>query len=165
MSIIRNLKLEHQMMNRDSNIISIFEKMGMILTRDNRPLTYEFIEKIVDDLNLPKDCVDFSLKNLKKYGYVSYKVYASGNIVNIKFTSRGIITYCTNFMSDFDSMFEIIQDNLINNISCTNDEIANKYKIPKPIVNSIIDYFDKKGYIEVNKVASGTITVYRVMIN
>ena len=141
MSIITNLKLDHRLVGMDSNILEIFKKIGHILTNDNRPLTYDFMKKLVDKLGLHEHYVQDYLETLKNYDYISYGELASGEIYNIKLTGQGIITYCINFMEGFDSIFEDISLEILNNYPCTNESISKKLNVSRPIVNAIIDYF------------------------
>lgn len=164
MSIINNLKLEHRLVNMDSNILEIFKKIGHILTNDNRPLTHDFMIKLVDKLGLPEYYVQGSLETLKNYDYISYGEHASGGIYNIKLTGCGIITYCVNFMEESDSIFDDISSEILYNCPCTNESISEKLDVPRPIVNAVIDYFHMKRYIDMQKTASDTRTIYRVLI-
>lgn len=66
MDIINTLKLEHGIGGIDSDALLIFENIGRILTKNSLPLTFEYMEKLIDKLGLSSGFTRVYLENLQE---------------------------------------------------------------------------------------------------
>lgn len=133
---------------------SLYSKNNMFSSDDIMELTNSEFSKedIHESLQVLED--DFKIKC--QYGLGSKLPYT------IKLTPSGIIFYCSHYEADFEVYIKEVVSTLLNEQVHSNEEVYEKTKCPKFIVNALLEQFLINGFIKGSKTTDGTIIIYRI---
>lgn len=125
-------------------------------------MSFDKIVELAKDFDLTSNDVKSSLKMLNELNYIKYNTVISGQFVHIRFTYHGILLYCKNYVTDFELILRKIFSSIINENLRTNDQIIEKTKSERLIINGILECLDAHHYIKMTKTTSGTFIIHRI---
>lgn len=125
-------------------------------------MSFEKIVELAEDFDLTPEDIKGSLEMLSDLYYVKYRTVISGQFVHIRFTYQGILLYCKNYVNDFELILKKTFSSIINENLRTNDQIIEKTKTERLIINGILECLDSRHYIKMTKTMSGTFIIHRI---
>lgn len=144
----------------------VLKSIGDFILKNNiLSLSFEDIVKSTKEFNLTNENVAGSIEFLNDLNYIQYTPLLSGHPVNIRFTYQGIILYCKYYVDNFKYLVRKIYSGIINDNLRTNNQIIEKTKIERMIVNGIFDCLEDQHYIKITKTMDGTFIIHKISEN
>lgn len=141
----------------------LIKSIGDHINQNNiSSLSFEEIVELTEDFDLTSDDVAGFLKFLRDLNYIHYSTDINGHPHYIKLTYKGVILYCNHYVDNFRYLLQKIFSAIINEDIRTNDQIIDRTKIGRMIVNGILDCLNDKHYIKMIKTMDGTFIIHKV---
>lgn len=132
------------------------------LQNENNRLNFEDIGKLINNEFSSKD-IQVSLEILKDKNYVDYKVYSNSHKPTmIKLTSKGIICYGENYISNFDEITKEIISLIINDNIVFSKTFFEKIDSSKVIIRAIIEKFSEESYLTLQPYVDGSFKITKI---
>lgn len=125
-------------------------------------MSFDKIAELAKNFDLTPSDVKGSLEMLNELNYVKYRTVISGEFVHIRFTYKGTLLYCKNYVNDFELIIKKIFSSILNENLRTNSQIIEKTKTERLIVNGIFECLDINQYIKMTTTMDGTFIIHKI---
>lgn len=157
---------EQPITNLEVSDTIVFHQIGQyLLKNDQDSMSFEKVYEFTKEYELTREDVTDSLELLTNRYYISSeRIFGPEQYDMIRLTPEGTIKYCENYINNFDIILKNIVGILLNEKNINSNDIYKKIDEPKIMIYSIVEYFSKKGYLEMTPLMGNEFVIHKITI-